>query len=712
MQQIADSLLAIPAFIPATVCTGYLTAWFTDLHGFRQRSLVERIFWSVPLSLGVSSIAAYLTARFFSLNAVAALFAASAVVWVAMLTLERRERRRVGEKLLIGFRPLGGTAIALALLWIAAAILSLVDWQSGHDLFMSLIVFDHGARVSWIGTILNSGVPPSNPMYWYKHPATMRNYYFWYVVCAAVVRMSHIPIRAVLNASCVWSGFALSALVGLYLKYFLAAGRRLRKQYLTAAGLLMVSGLDIFVHLWNFICLHIPLPGNSQAWTVGEIDSWYVSLLFVPHHTASLVCCMFAFLLVWIARREEKRRQIVVVVLIAVTLASAFGMSIYVSFAFFLVILCWALWQLAIERTIHKALLLAAGGAGASLFLIPYLLELTNTPSGMHGPSTFGFAVRETVPPRFLLTSYFIQQVMGSHPLLARNLANLLLLTPGVTVELGFFLITFLIYLVPSLSSRKQLSAAQRSILTIAAAAFLVTSFLRSWVLSYNDFGIRGSLLLQFSLLLLGSEVVMSWKCAERKEIASDDCAGLPHGTPQWLRSVAALAIVFGGLSTIYQALMFRFTIPLVETAHTRAVHDPESGNLSHNAYISYIGYAKLDALIPHDAIVQYNPAPPGSFWTEVDLLGVNRQAAIAGDKPWCGAELGGDPSGCAAMAAAIDSIYKGATAEQARATCGQYDIQYLVARMYDPVWADKSSWVWTLRPVVQDQEFRVLDCR
>ena len=36
-QQIATSLLAVPAFLPATLCTGYLAAWFTDLHGFRKR---------------------------------------------------------------------------------------------------------------------------------------------------------------------------------------------------------------------------------------------------------------------------------------------------------------------------------------------------------------------------------------------------------------------------------------------------------------------------------------------------------------------------------------------------------------------------------------------------------------------------------------------------------------------------------------------------
>ena len=63
-------------------------------------------------------------------------------------------------------------------------------------------------------------------------------------------------------------------------------------------------------------------------------------------------------------------------------------------------------------------------------------------------------------------------------------------------------------------------------------------------------------------------------------------------------------------------------------------------------------------------------------------------------------------------MAAAIDSIFQGATAEEALTTCREYGIQYLVVRIYDPAWKDKSGWVWTLKPVVQDDEFRALDCR
>ena len=142
-----------------------------------------------------------------------------------------------------------------------------------------------------------------------------------------------------------------------------------------------------------------------------------------------------------------------------------------------------------------------------------------------------------------------------------------------------------------------------------------------------------------------------------------------------------------------------------------RSAHDPDADTLSHDAYISYLGYAKLNAAIPRDALVQFNPAAPNSYWANINIASVDHQIAIAGDRLGCGSALGGDPNGCPAMAAAIDSLFRGATAEEARATCRQYGIGYLVVRIYDPAWKDRGGWVWTLKPVVSDDEFRALDC-
>ncbi len=712
MTEIRDVLLAIAAFLPVAVCPGYLVCWLTDLYRFRSRSFVERILWSIPASYAVSTISSVLIAWAFSLIAVVRVFEVGAALWLVLLVWESRRLHRKSVNLVAGWQPLGGSASVLAALWIVVAVLALVDFEYHHQLFMSLTIYDQGARVSWTESILRTGVPPANPYYWYQHASAMRNYYFWYVICAVVALMAHVSARTALMASCVWSGFGLAALIGLYLKHFLGVREKLRRHFIVAISLLMVSGLDIIVHVWNYIHWRIPIFSHPRAWFIGQIDSWFVTLLFAPHHVVSLVCCMFAFLLAWMGNEDGKGRLAPIVTLIAFALASAFGLSLYVTFAFALVMLTWGLWQFIFQRSFRSSMMLAAGGLGAGLLLIPYLRQLAGSSSGIHGASPFGFAVRETVPPDRLLSSGLFQSIALSHPAAAKNLAKLLLLAPGLAVELGFFFGVFLLYLLPALRFRAQLTPARRTLIFIAATSLVITSLIRSSVISYNDFGFRGALLMQFSLLLLASEVVMSWQGRESNQKLAENRSLAPASAPSWLRPILALACIFGVLTTAYYAVMFRFTVPMVEAAHKRVVHDPIAGNLSHDAYISSIGYAQLDAAIPRSSIVQFNPSLPNEFWGLVNLVAINRQVAIAGDKPWCGSELGGDPTGCAAMASALDVLFMDSTDEQARSTCRRFGIQYLVATIYDPVWKQKHSWVWTLKPVVEDPEFRALDCR
>lgn len=90
----------------------------------------------------------------------------------------------------------------------------------------------------------------------------------------------------------------------------------------------------------------------------------------------------------------------------------------------------------------------------------------------------------------------------------------------------------------------------------------------------------------------------------------------------------------------------------------------------------------------------------------------LSRQVAIAGDVDGCGSPLGGDPRGCAIMAPVLDGVFRGASAEQARAACRRFGIQYLLADAYDPAWNDRGGWVWALPAVVADPEFRALSCQ
>ena len=555
-------------------------AWITDFLGFRQRSWVARLFWSVPLSFAVSAITAMLIGKYFTLAAVAFLFVVIGVAFLIISVAEISRIRKRREPWSFGWNPFGTTGLMFALIWIAVVLVSLLDFQKGENLYSSLFLWDHASRVNWTESILRTGIPPDNSLYFYQHPAPMRNYYFWYVLCAAVVKIFHLPARAVLTASCVWAGFALAAILGLFLKHFLAAGSRLRRQFLIAVGLLSVTGLDICVNVFELFLLHHPLPLDLEWWSHDEIYSWYGSLIWVPHHVMALVCCMFAFLLAWLSASEPRRVRIVSTVFIALALASAFGLSVFVPVAFFLVMLAWGTWQVIFTRTRGPALLLATGGALALLLVFPFVLELTQGTSKMQGGRLFTLSIREMIPsaPLLRLSSFYSPGV--AYPPLAQAGAKLLLLLPGYAIELGFFFIIFLVYLVPKFRNGRKLTGAERSLVFIAIATVPVISFLRSAVLQTNDFGWRAAMILQFPLLLLASDWLMNLKSEEPGSARLDHQASRRR-----MAALASLALVVGVISTISQALLLRFDYPLLENAF-RATKSSQPGIISHNAYI------------------------------------------------------------------------------------------------------------------------------
>ena len=168
--QLIEDSIAIPAFLPVTACTGYLAAWSTNLFGFRTRSLVERFFWSVPLSISISTIGCVLLGMFVSLTLASAILVLSAVVSLAILAYEWRQLRRKGQAWRIGIHPLGGITTVLVFLWIAIVLALLVDIQSDQKLSMSLTLYDHAQRSDWAESILRTGVPPDKSNLFFPAP--------------------------------------------------------------------------------------------------------------------------------------------------------------------------------------------------------------------------------------------------------------------------------------------------------------------------------------------------------------------------------------------------------------------------------------------------------------------------------------------------------------------------------------------------------------
>lgn len=719
-EQIFTSIVAVMAFIPVTVCPGYVAAWLSNLHGFRQRSIAERLCWSVPLSIAVSTITSVLIGRFLSLTASAVVTLVFLVGCVVVIVQEHVENRRTGQKWLMGLRPIGTTVLLLALCFISFEIFSLVDFQSGQRLYLSLTFYDVAPRTNWANSVLRTGIPPANPHYFYLHAANLRYYYFWLVNCAVVAKISHLPMRSIINAGCIWSGFALTALTGLYLKHFLAVGDRLRRQFYIATLLPAVGGFSLLIYFWNMLVLHVPPPGD--VWYPGQVADLVNFPLFYPHHLAGMVCSMFAFLLAWMPSQNSKilsRHHGPTVLFIALALASAFGISVYATFAFFLIVVCWAVWQIVFHRSWRSPLLLFAGGTLSLILLVPYIHEITHSDSKMAGSSPFVLSVRETIPPERLA-----HLLNSTSPDSARSLAKLILLPPGLALELGLYCIVFVICLIPAWRGRQPFTPAHQTLLFIILVTFPITSFIRSAVLNVNDFGIHSALYIQFPLLLLASELLIASKLRQsslasnsgpKSEIELPEKVPAPSAglfsPPRLVRSLITVAILIGVLSSCWRVAVLRFVLPIADMGAAKA-SNPHVAALPHKAYISYLGYAELSRRIPQDAIVQFNAEDNWLFWKNVDLADINRQAAIVAGAPGCGTDLGGDPSHCPAMSAAILPLFNAATADQARAVCRAYRISYLVANIYDPAWHDHNSWVWKLKHVLANPEFRALDCR
>lgn len=692
-RQIQADLLAILAFAPVSLCIGYAIGFFTNLYNFRSRSIAERFIWSIAISISVSPILAYVFVYFSSITAAVTFFLLCTLVSILCVGKEGFEIWRTRRFPSIGLRPYGGLILCLALVWVAFVILSLIDLQSGEQLFTPLQYWDHAYRVSWINSILIGGVPPPNLGYQFHQPAPMRNYYFWYVTCATIARGFHLPARAVLSASCVWIGLGLSGIAGLYLKHLLVAGVRLRKQFVIANCLFVVGGLDICVLLWDLLVAHKSFPIDTAMWSPDPILSWNYSLLWSPHHIAGLISCMFAFLLGSISR-EKKTQSWLELVLIGFALASSFGVSIFVPLSFFLIMCGWSCYRIAVERDFRSPLIFLKGGVVCLILCSPFVWQLIHSSSKLQNGSVLTLAIRRLLP-----AAQRNAETLGS------RVIELCLLPPGFAVLLGFHLLAFIYLLWLRARHRDAFSQSHRTLLTFCLISFPIISFIRSGVLTSDDYGYRAPYILQFCLILVGSEMLVRWSSKDAAN--ANQTAGVRRYGKTMLRLFTYSCLGIGILTSLTQAFFYRFDVYLISLRGAQY-----ATSIAHDPYLLTKGFEELNKAISPGAVVQANPSDINRFRETTQVMNNPHQTAISYDHPWCGSELGGDPAGCSVMAPRIDRIFRRATASEAQSVCRDFGIDFLVAEVNDAIWSDRGSWVWSLKAVVAQPEFRALGCK
>ena len=680
---IVGCLRGVLAFVPILLAPGYCLAWALDFLGFRGRPAGERLAWAIALSFGVVTIAAVMMGKYWSLAAFCSLCSLCMAGLLGIVAVELWQQPR-GDQ-----RTWSRRGVALAVAWVLFVAVELVDIAVGKRLYLSVTIFDHSMRTAFVDAVMRTGVPPTNPLYWPGHAVPMRYYYFWYVLTAAAARLGGITSRQAMIASTAWAGFGLVSILALYCRHFLGrrrSGEAGRWSRVTVAlALLAVTGLDLLPAITKGI-LRLPMDADADWWSPDQVGSWMDALLWVPHHIAGLVCCLFGFLLVWMSKDFRGGQRGLCALVAGLSFASAFGLSTWVAVAFALVLLHWMAWVLWREPEFRSRLpVLLGAGLVSALALTTYVAELFREASG--GAAGFlKFGVRHMIDPDAMLAVPGFAQLAVRHPRIEDAIAGLILLLPGFFAELGFFGLVLVLAL--RAARRMQLDDAARTSLVLVCAGLIVATFLRSAVVQNNDFGIRSILVAQFFLLLLA----VLW------------CEGA-FGAPG--RGLALAMLWLGVAGTVYQAVELRVYLPVQEW-----LGRPDQRGFAEQAMAWRNGFEALDRSVPRSAVVQFNPEQPSDYFRYAEILQAGRQMATA--MPDCASAFGGDPASCPAVESGVRRLFSpgdARSAAEARGICSALGISYLIASRWDGVWLDSDGWVWTLPAVADTGDVRVVDC-
>jgi hypothetical protein len=711
LDDLTGTLIAAVAFAAVLYAPGYVLAYATDLFSFRTRPFAERSLWAIATSFLAAPIAAYFLGRIAGLPALCWLFGTCTITTILLLF-------RTGSNNAWPRRDKLLTAV-LAVGWTLFVLLMLIPFQSGHKLYFSVVMADQSYRIAFTNAVLRTGIPPANPLYFAGSPAPMRYFYFWYVLCATVAKLAHVSARAAFTASSIWAGFGLLVTVKLYAQHFFSWTRR---QTWFALGLLAVSGASLIPSLGNAI-LQPALNGDIEWWSVDPIDAWPDSLLWVPHHVASVLCCLLAFLFLWRTLEPlSARTRRTALALAALAFASAFGLSVYVTFGFTLMVVLWLIW-LTLNRQPQAAALwrrTAAAGLLATALLVPFLLELAhNAPAP--NPSTppghlFILSVRRMIDSGLLTGLPLFAHLNATHPILLDQGLRLLLLIPGLAMELGLYGAVLVLLLLRAKRRTTPLDPAIATALFLTVIGFLLTLFISSSTITNNDFGYRAVMLPQFFLTLLTAGFLGSW----RTNPNSPQSELLIPPTPRTRKFLYSL-LVLGITGFLYGAVLLRAWLPY-EAARPHDDNQPGFSQLPADAFAIRSAFADLDRTASPNALVTFRGVDldlnhgdqvmsPADFYERILVMETNHQMLNAEWK--CATHFGGDPNACLAIQAQTASLYAAPApaAAQARAFCNRFGVHYLALDNHDPTFTSPTGWPAGLPNVATQPNFRILDC-
>jgi hypothetical protein len=593
LQDILGAALAFCLFPLVIILPGYVSGWALDLFDFRLRQPIVRLGIGLVLSFAVSPIVLDLTSSLLSLNfsllILGGFSAAFAVIFLKEKSSFTTETNR-NTKIIIW----------ICAVWVAFAILLLIDFQWKDQLYFSVISADQTTRVSIIEAMTRTGVPPINPSYYPGHPVRLTFlYYFWYILGSIidVIGGRYVDARAALNASSVWSGLGLMAVIALYFRQRNA--NKTESAWRSAKigiGLLAVSGLDalpvtvIMVVIRNIV-------GLIEQWNT-LIGAWIGSNLWAPHHIAALIAGLSAMMLAQFARGKSVPRQFTIMIVAGLGFASAFGLSIWVTLVF---VIFWGIWLvvLFLQKTEQKSILpMVFAGIIALFFATPFLLGLfQGSSTGRMGQFPIVFEIR---------TLALLESFVKEWSPMARSLIMLAVLPANYLFELGFFFIVGIYWFKIKDKGAIRFNPYYQAEILLLTAVLFVGSCLRSTLITGNDLGWRSWLPGQFILLVWGVDVAEVLLFNKSGSIPAFIKPSEIVKTRNFLRVLIAIGV----LTSTMDALSIRIAWPV------------QAGQaIGQGSFSARLAYNYLRDHTPADIITQNNPVdvldrPSGLYGT------------------------------------------------------------------------------------------------
>ena len=688
---LAQTALAAFAFALFLLPAGYLLGAASDCFGFRRCSAAEKLLFSAAFSVAVVPILAVLAGRFLG-------YTGALIVFLLLLLAAVADTiRRLGSFRLSQIERSTWIALAMMLAWFVLVLFSTADLQFGNRLYVSYLTYDHAIRVPFVEAATRN-IPPLNPFFGFDK-VPLRYFYYWYVVCALPAKLFGLSARSCFNASTLWSGLALASILLLFLKHFLGEQVNLRRKSVIAVALLAVTGLDLIPYGIVCACYHRFVP-DMEWWDTSQVTSWLGSLLWVPHHVASMIACMAGLLLISTIEEEmEPRRRAWAVAIAGTVFASAAGLSLYVTFTFALFAIVWSL-RVLMQKKLKSFFSYAAAGAVSLLLSWPFLSDLL--PKHAAGPAGAASSVASQFAFLGIRENQYITLLLmkaGIESPLALTLLKLPALLLAYLLEFGFFAVIAVIVWRRDRVAAQPLSRQRQMAWTLVIVCMMAMSFLQSNATGSNDLGFRGILVVQFVLLLWAAPI-------------ADECFFAPPSVHSrgWMKPTLAATMLLGVLGSAWGVVALRIYLPLADSGKiVRVERFLGSDGFATRTYSMRELYSRLDRLTTSAARVQYNPVRDEVLLSQL----YSTRQEVEGDQS-CGTGFGGDTEKCRESFPYFASLFNNPGAVRywnLDTFCDKYQLSVLVATDSDPVWQDPSSWVWQRPVLVSTPEARALSC-